>query len=97
MKYGYIRDARNYIYSINKQTKILKSYNLDEIIVERTGNDLKTLLESLQPGDELHVVNVDRLTRSVNEFITIFSDLTIKNVKLYQNGVLINPSLSFNL
>lgn len=97
MKYGYIRDARNYIYSINKQTKILKSYNLDEIIVERTGDDLKTLLKSLQPGDELHVVNVDRLTRSVNEFITIFSDLTIKNVKLYQNGVLINPSLSFNL
>ena len=95
MRYGYIRSATHDQDSINKQLEILKSYNLDEIVIELTGDDLKTLLQSLQPGDELHVVKLDRVTRSVNELISIIDMLESNNITLYQNGEVINDLKSF--
>lgn len=95
MKVGYIRDARQDESRIYEQKKILSHYNLDKIIVERTGDDLDTLLQSLQPGDELHVVSIDRLTRSVSKLQTITNDLNDKNVIIYEKGtplkIMINP------
>ena len=91
MKYGYIRDARQDENRIYEQKTILLPYNLDKIIVERTGDDLDTLLQSLQPGDELHVVKVDRLTRSVNKLQSIREILKSKNVNLYESNNLISP------
>ena len=87
MRYGYIRSATHDQDSINKQLEILKSYNLDEIFIELTGKDLKTLLNALQPGDELHVVNIERLTRSANELRTIINMLKSNKIKLYVKGL----------
>ena len=95
MKFGYIRDARQDENRIYEQSKILLPYNLDKIIIERTGDDLDTLLQSLQPGDELHVVKVDRLTRSVNKLQSIVNMLESNNIKLYENGEVINDLKSF--
>lgn len=92
MKFGYIRDARQDENQIYEQSKILLPYNLDKIIIERTGDDLDTLLQSLQPGDELHVVDIDRLTRSANKLQSILNMLESNNIKLYENGELINNS-----
>ena len=91
MKFGYIRDARQDENQIYEQSKILLPYNLDKIIIERTGDDLDTLLQSLQPGDELHVVDIDRLTRSVNKLQSILEILKSKNVNLYESNNLISP------
>ena len=90
MKFGYIRDARQDENRIYEQSKILLPYNLDKIIIERTGDDLDTLLQSLQPGDELHVVKLDRLSRSVDKLQSIINMLDSKNIKLYEKGLLMN-------
>ena len=97
MKYGYIRDARQDENRIYEQAKILLPYNLDTIIIERTGDDLDTLLQSLQPGDELHVVGIDRLTRSANKLYSIIDLLDSNNIKLYENGEVITDLNSFLL
>lgn len=91
MKYGYVRDARQDENRIYEQKEILKSYNIDKIIVERTGDDLDTLLQSLQPGDELHVVKVDRLTRSLIALESILTTLKSKNINLYESNKCIFP------
>ncbi len=69
MKYGYVRSATQNEKQITKQKEILKGYRVEEIIVERSGHDLDDLIARLQPGDEIHAVSFDRISRKSSEFL----------------------------
>lgn len=90
MKYGYIREARNDEAHLEKQKEILDKLNLDSITREPYGKSLdvgfQTLLSKLQPGDELHVVEISRITRKKHKFVEVMDILNDKDVALYAGG-----------
>lgn len=82
MKYGYVRS--NLQEGIEKQIKELSNFNLDEIVEEKNGADLLALLQDLKPGDSLHIVSIDRLTRSLREYTLLSMILELKQVELVE-------------
>ena len=82
MKYGYVRS--NLQEGIEKQIKELSNFNLDKIVEEKNGTDLLALLQDLKPGDSLHIVSIDRLTRSLKEYTLLSMILELKQVELVE-------------
>jgi hypothetical protein len=72
-------------------------YGLDSITRESNGKGFKvgfeTLLNRLQPGDELHVIDISRITRNETEMLKIIDKLIDKKIRLYENGKLVNLSI----
>lgn len=87
MKYGYVRS--NLMQSLRVQVNLLKKENLDEIIIDRTGEKLSELIDSLKPGDSLHVISPDRISRNTSLFVKIAERLINNDIKLYIRGNLI--------
>ena len=86
MRYGYIRSKQQSEYSLERQRNAIKQHDLDEVIVEKSGNDLDNLLNKLQAGDELYVESVERLTRSTIKLIEITKLVREKGITLYVGG-----------
>ena len=86
MRYGYIRSKQQSEYSLERQRNAIKQHDLDEVIVEKSGNDLDTLLDKLQAGDELYVESVERLTRSTSKLIEITKLVRERGITLYVDG-----------
>ena len=86
MKYGYVRSFVQSTEHIDQQIKLLKKFNIDEYIVEKTGHDLEDLLRKLQSGDMLHVVSIDRLSRNPETCNKIVADLLLNNITVYVAG-----------
>lgn len=84
MRYGYVKGKSEGV--IEKQLNFLKQYNLDEIVIEKSGNDLEALLNKLQSGDELYVEQIERLTRSLSKMVEISETIRKKGAILYMNG-----------
>ena len=80
MRYGYIKGKSEG--AIEKQLNTLREYNLDEIIIEKSGEDLETLLDKLQAGDELYVVNIDRLARNFTKLVEIVESISKKGATI---------------
>lgn len=80
MKYGYVR--ANSEEFINAQINLLQN-KVDKIIIENTGDELKKLLEDLQPNDTLSICDIERLFRKKKDAKEIVTVLLNKNVTLY--------------
>jgi DNA invertase Pin-like site-specific DNA recombinase len=93
MKYGYIRDARNNEDHLQNQRESLHRFNLDKIIREprgiALGEGFQTLLDLLQPGDELYIDHVSRISRDQSKFLEILDVLIEKDITLYERGNLV--------
>lgn len=81
MNYGYARSAQEKWLQL--QVDKLKKKNLDEIIEDRTGEKLSDLIDSLKPGDSIHVTTMDRISRSSSLFVKIAERLLDNDIKLY--------------
>lgn len=84
-KVGYIR-VSSQDQNLARQVEALKEYNLDNIIYDKASGknineNLLTLLGSLKEGDELIVLSLDRLGRSLKNNIEIIEDLKNKGVR----------------
>lgn len=83
MKYGYVR--ANSEEFINAQINFLQN-KVDKIITENNNNDeLKKLLEDLQPNDTLFIYDIERLFKIRKDEKEIATVLLNKNVTLYIN------------
>lgn len=80
MKYGYVR-AKSEEFT-NAQVNFLQK-KVDKIIIENNGDELKKLLEDLQPNDILFVYDLERLFRKKKDGKAILNVLLYKNVTLY--------------
>lgn len=80
MKYGYVKGKSEGV--IERQLNTLKAYNLDEIIVEKSGKDLDALINRLQAGDELYVVNIDRLAKDLSKLVEISESIKEKGATI---------------
>lgn len=81
MNYGYARS--NLMQSLRVQVNLLKKENLDDIIIDRTGEKLSELIDSLKPGDSLHVTSPDRISRNTSLFVKIAERLINNDIGLY--------------
>lgn len=86
--YGYARVSTN-DQDLTVQREALKAAGCTIIREEsksgtsREGREqLKVLLEFIQPGDTLVITRIDRLARSNVDFQNIYADLTKRNIKL---------------
>jgi len=88
MRYGYAR-VSTVSQDLSIQVNALEQANCDVIRQEKvSGNslenraELNTLLDFLREGDELVVVRIDRLARSIRDLQNIVHSLTERGVKL---------------
>ena len=86
MKYGYVRSKQQSGYSIERQIKALKKHNLDEIVVESSGEDLEALIGKLQAGDTIYVESAEILTRNTYKMLEILDSVSEKGSTLSING-----------
>ena len=96
MKYGYVR-GQNETFT-KAQIELLQD-KVEKIVVEGDGEQLKNLLDSLQPNDSIYVYDLNRLTRKVDTSKEIVKTLLDKKVNLYtSNGEKINlETLGYSL
>jgi len=80
MRYGYVKGKTEG--TIERQLNFLKQCNLDEIVIEKSGKDLEALLDKLQTGDELHIEQIERLTRSLSKMVEITETIKKKGATL---------------
>lgn len=87
MKYGYAR-VSTVGQDLTSQVKALKQAGADKIIKEKQSaksidrEGLKNLFNILQPGDTLIITKMDRISRSVQDGISLIDELNSKGVSL---------------
>lgn len=87
MKYGYAR-VSTVSQNLDTQLEALKKEGCDIIIEEKkSGKDLERpelnkLLNELQPGDELIVYDLSRLSRSMKDTISLIEDFNNRGISL---------------
>ena len=92
MRYGYIRSKQQSEDCLERQINALKQYELDEIVVEKSGEELDNLLDKLQDGDELYVESAERLTRNIYKLKEINSLVREKGSTLFISGKIFKVS-----
>lgn len=87
MKYGYAR-VSSQDQNLARQLQRLKEVGMDRIYEEKISGainerpELMKVLKHLKPGDELYVIEMERLGRN-NEYLThIFMEVYLKGAKL---------------
>ena len=93
MEYGYVRASKNAVHrelAEQRQSDLLLELGAEKIIVETDGSQLPDLLLQLKSGDAVHVVSIDRLTRSARRLSDILGIFRKQNVTLYEAGQKIN-------
>ncbi|MCZ3393540.1 recombinase family protein, partial [Enterococcus faecium] len=87
MKYGYAR-VSSQDQNLARQLQRLKEVGMDRIYEEKISGainerpELMKVLKRLKPGDELYVIEMERLGRN-NEYLThIFMEVYLKGAKL---------------
>ena len=98
MIYGYVRIRKNL--EASEQEKILQKYSeflqkcgVDKIVVETSGSSqLQDMLDCLIPGDSIHVVALEHLTRSLARMAEISRYFKKNNISLYAMNQPINHS-----
>lgn len=100
MNIGYIR-VSTYDQNIGRQ---LEGISLDKVYIDKmSGKDvvrpeLLCCLEGLTKGDTLHVHSIDRLTRNLQDLLSLLSDMTEKGITVYfhkENLIFSGDSSSF--
>ena len=86
MKYGYVRSKEKSGYSIERQINALKEHNVDEIVIDSSGNDLEALIDKLQAGDTIYVESAERLTRDTHKMMEIIDSVKEKAGEIYVGG-----------
>ena len=84
-KIGYMRVSTEE-QNLERQTQELEKYKLDDIIYDKSSGknineNLITLLDNLNAGDELIVLSLDRLGRSLSNNIQIIEDLKQRGIR----------------
>lgn len=93
MIYGYVRvrkEAENRELAEQRQAELLQRDGAEKIIVETDGSQLPELLLQLESGDSVHVITMDRLTRSTGRMLDLLDIFRRKNVTLYAEGQKVN-------
>ena len=85
MRYGYVRVSSK-DQNLSRQYNELKKHKVDVVISDKSSgkqinNNLNELLKNLVAGDELIVISLDRLGRSLQNNINIIEELKEKEVK----------------
>lgn len=88
MNYGYVRvqNPTNRDTLIQEQTEQLQAFGVENITVETDGKQLGELLVNLKPNDALHVVSIDRLTRSLPRMMELADYFKKNNIALYERN-----------
>lgn len=84
MRIGYVRNQE--VEEMEKQLNVILRKEIDEIVLDRTGDKLPGLLKRLKFGDVLHVAALDRFSRDIQTTVKILEDLYLKGVTLYVGG-----------
>lgn len=79
MKYGYVRSKQKSGDSLERQINAVKKHNVDEIVVESSGEDLEALINKLQAGDTIYVESAERLTRNMYKMLEILKGVKEKD------------------
>lgn len=90
MRYGYVRDSLGGEQHIERQIKLIGE--VDVIIQDTDKSKLRDLLENnAQSGDSIHISDLNRITRKIDESISLYEYLSKKGVTLYVNGTEYKP------
>ena len=85
MKYGYVRDSLGGEQHIKKQIEMIGE--VDVIIQDTDKSNLRDLAENkVRSGDSIHVSDLNRITRKIDESFRLYEYLSKKGVELYING-----------
>ena len=88
MKIGYAR-VSTVAQELDTQKEILKNHDCEKIYIEKvTGTStaprkqLKAMMENIRPGDEIVVVKIDRLARSIIDLNNLVQEITNKGASI---------------
>lgn len=98
MNYGYIRIrelAENREEAAKMQAKFLEEKGIEKIFIETDGSKLQEMLDSLEPGDSIHVFSIDKLTRSVSRMAEFAHHFQKNNITLYERGQRVNLDMFY--
>ena len=85
MKYGYVRDSIGSERHIEKQLEMIGE--VDIIIQDTDKSKLRDLVENkVKSGDSIHVTDLNRITRKIDESFRLYEYLSKRGVELYING-----------
>lgn len=94
MKYGYVRDSLGIEENIEKQIKRIGT--VDAIIKDTDKSKLCDLVENVvKSGDTIHISDMNRITRKIEECSRLYEYLSNMGVKLYVNGTEYKPLSDF--
>lgn len=86
MRYGYVRDRLGNEQKFEEQSKMLGE--VDIVIKDTDKSKLRDLvINKVKSGDSIHIGDISRITRKVEESHKLHEYLTVKGVELYVNGV----------
>ena len=90
MRYGYVRNSLGNEHQIEEQVKRIGEVDL--IIQDTDKSKLRDLVENkVKSGDSIHISDLNRITRKIDESISLYEYLSKKGVKLYVNGTEYKP------
>ena len=85
MKYGYVRDSIGSEQHIKKQLETIGE--VDVVIQDTDKSKLRDLVENkVKSGDSIHISDLNRVTRKIDESFRLYEYLSKKGVELYING-----------
>lgn len=93
MKYGYVRDSLGVEQHIEKQKQMIGE--VDTLVIDTDKSKLKELLENVKSGDSIHISDMNRITRKIEECSRLYEYLSNMGVKLYVNGTEYKPLSDF--